>query len=216
MQAEMRELPFDKSLLHSQNRGLGAVTNAALRASRGDLILQIQDDWVYNGPADLIDRALLAIEQVSGLELLRLTCLPETIETTTHHLSTGDKVCLYERTREPSESAKWLYSDTPHIKSRRVTEALGPYIECGPMQWSEYDMRERFWDRKEFRAGCFGIGEVFEHIGADQSYRQSSVVQVLGQKMIASETFGRATRYMLRRYSRARPIAAESRENEGT
>lgn len=206
MQEEMRDLPYDRFVFSRANRGLGANENAGLAACNGSLILQVQDDWTFKGPSDVITRAVSAFQEVESLGLLRLALvesLRELPRSETHVLLNGNTLHLIAPPGpERGEDRRWLYSDTPHMKRRAMVEALGPYLEAVPMQWSEVAMRERFLECDRFAAGWLEVGSVFRHDGATRSHRRQSTVQVAGQRLLTCRVAGRAVRAALGAYSR--------------
>ena len=70
----------------------------------------------------------------------------------------------------PSEPDQFVYTDTPHIKSRAFIEQIGPYLETRYMQRTEMDMRDRFNRQRDFHAGFVEGYSVFDHIGEEQSF----------------------------------------------
>lgn len=179
-QARMRALPFDRIVFAPRNRGLGANTNAGLAAARGDYVLQLQDDWECTGPGDFIEAALDVMQERPELAFVRLTDRERHLRYSLVHTRSGRRVRVYE----PREDAKdFLYTDTPHIKSRAFIEAMGPYLESRYMQRTELDMRDRFNAQSRFQAAFVEGFHVFEHIGADASFNRGLPLARIGMAM---------------------------------
>jgi glycosyltransferase involved in cell wall biosynthesis len=170
MQEEMRRLPFDRFLLSAENRGLGANTNAGLRAARGEFILQLQDDWLCDGPSDFIAEAIEVMTERPEIGMLRLRLPQAELRYTSWTSRRGLAVRVYES--PPARSSDFVYTDTPHIKSRAFVDFIGPYLESRYMQKTELDMRDRFNAQRRFKAAFIEGYHLFEHIGADASFNR--------------------------------------------
>jgi glycosyltransferase involved in cell wall biosynthesis len=169
-QAEMRRLPFDTFLLPAENRGLGANTNAGLRAARGDYILQLQDDWLCEGPAGFIEAAIEVMTERPEIGFVRLRLPQPELSYATWTSRNGFTLRVFDL--PPARHRDLVYTDTPHIKSRAFVEFIGDYRESRYMQRTELDMRDRFNAQTRFRAAYIEGFHLFEHIGADMSFNE--------------------------------------------
>lgn len=170
-QEQMKALPCDKLLLATRNRGLGANTNAGLAAAAAPFILQIQDDWRCVGPGDFLTRALRLLEARPDIGLVRFTSagLPEPDEVVS--FDEGPPALVF---RPVPGSNTFLYSDQPHLKTRRFVDFIGPYSHSRYMQATELDMRDRFNAQERYKVAFLQGYEVFEHIGELVSHRRRS------------------------------------------
>jgi hypothetical protein len=80
-----------------------------------------------------------------------------------------------------------VYSDTPHLKSRALIEALGEYSEGVPMEQCELEYQDRFLQQDRFSAAFFPqyMNRVFVHIGEAESFRTRSRSARLERKLHA-------------------------------
>lgn len=179
----MRRLPFDRFVFADRNRGLGANTNAGLNASRGKYVLQLQDDWLCTGPSDFLSRAVRLCESRPSVGIVRFTrrfgpdfdLLPPCAR-----MEGDPDVLLFPTDRK---SPFFLYSDQPHLKSRRFIEFIGPYKESRNMQTTEIDMRRRFNRQDYFEAAFIEGYHAFEHIGEEVSLNAPRLSARLAAKM---------------------------------
>ena len=170
LQEEMRRLPFDTFLLPAENRGLGANTNAGLRAAKGEFILQLQDDWLCDGPSGFIEAAIEVMTERPEIGFVRFwQPLPE-VRYTSWTSRSGLAVRVYAS--PPASRRDFVYTDTPHIKSRAFVAFIGEYLESRYMQKTELDMRDRFNAQTRFQAAFIEGHHLFEHIGADMSFNE--------------------------------------------
>ena len=170
LQAEMRRLPFDTFLLPAENRGLGANTNAGLRAARGEFILQLQDDWLCDGPPGFIEAAIDVMTERPEIGFVRLRQPQPELHYTSWTSRSGRAVRVFDS--PPARRSDFVYTDTPHIKSRAFVAFMGDYLESRYMQKTELDMRDRFNAQTRFRAAFIEGFHLFEHIGADMSFNE--------------------------------------------
>jgi glycosyltransferase involved in cell wall biosynthesis len=170
LQAEMRQLPFDRFLLPEVNRGLGANTNAGLRAARGDFILHLQDDWLCEGPGGFVEAALDVMAERPEIGLVRLCSRDPELSYSNWTSRGGLSVRIYAS--PPASRSHFVYTDNPHIKSRALVDFMGPYLESRYMQKTELDMRDRFNAQTRFAAAFIEGFHCFEHIGEDMSFNR--------------------------------------------
>lgn len=126
----LRSAGLDATLVISNRAGLGANTNAGLRAAFAltDLVLQLQDDMLLLQPLDLtahVDR-LLAHPQDGFIRLWGVG----------GHRYTATLDGAYWRVDWASDEL-YIPSDRPHLKTRRFVEAAGYYPEGLPTAQTE-------------------------------------------------------------------------------
>jgi glycosyltransferase involved in cell wall biosynthesis len=171
VQAAIRDLSFDRFVLSERNTGLGANTNRGLLAATGDFILQIQDDCLCVGPADLIHAALDLFQTRADVELVRYQPpSPEGALGEISQTSGGRRFQLYSSGMF-SSVGQFAYSDQPHIKRRSFHERFGLYRERVPMTVMEVDFAKRI-DTCESPciATLAGYDQSFTHIGESRSF----------------------------------------------
>lgn len=181
MQAAMRELPFDRFVMSRANTGLGANTNRGLDAARGDVVLQLQDDWLCRGPAGFLEEALAVMARWPDLGFIRLTDRQPALTYAVRRSTEGRAVRVYDF-EQPVEHP-FLYTDTPHLKSKAAIGRLGRYLESRHMARTELDMRDRFNAQRDVRAAFVEGLDVFEHIGDDASFNRPLPLARIGMAM---------------------------------
>jgi hypothetical protein len=178
---QMRELPFDRIVESNRNTGLGANSNRGLLAARGEFILQLQDDWECRGPKGFLEMSIEIMREWPELGFLRLRT-PQPELTFSIRRSSGAKVVRVYDSHQPMADP-FLYTDTPHLKSRWATERLGHYLESRYMARTELDMRDRFNMQSEIRAAFIEGIHAFEHIGGESSFNRPLPLARLGMAM---------------------------------
>jgi len=163
IQDAMRDLPCNKFLLSSRNRGMGSNTNEGIRAATGDYILHLQDDWLCRGPADFVPTAIEALEELPDVGLVRLH-EPARGEFDVHQLPTGRRVHVY-RSRD-----NFAYSDRPHIKRRSFHRMLGYYSEELSIPETELEFCRRFEAQHDYRAAFIEGYSAFVNMGESRSF----------------------------------------------
>jgi GT2 family glycosyltransferase len=172
IQSEMRMLPCDVFLFSKKNRGMGANTNAGLRAARGDFILHLQDDWRCVGPSDFIEASLEVLSERPDVGAIRLRGpLGEGAKFESYSTASGHrKVDIYPTVAKPE---RFVYSDNPHLKRRRFHHDLGYYLEGVPMTVAELDFCARFASQTRWKFAWLQGYSVFEHTGEEQTFNPS-------------------------------------------
>jgi GT2 family glycosyltransferase len=166
----MKELPFDRVVESRRNTGLGANTNRGLGAARGEFVLQLQDDWECCGPGGFIESSIEVAREWPELGFLRLRTPQEELTYSVRHSTGGRVVRVYDAPQPVAD--QFVYTDTPHFKSRSAIERLGPYLESRSMARTEIDMRDRFNRQTAVRAAFIEGSHAFEHIGAGSSFNR--------------------------------------------
>jgi glycosyltransferase involved in cell wall biosynthesis len=182
MRQWMRRLPFDVFLFADRNEGLGRNTNKGLRAARGEFILQLQDDWRCHGPPNFIEAALEVFAERPDVGLVRLRPMQSPGAYDRHLTSTGRTVRVYKQGAYQYTGA-YAYTDNPHIKRRSFHDRLGLYRENVPMTIMESDFCQRVDECSELRVAEIIGYDVFEHIGAAQSFNPSNRRQALRDRL---------------------------------
>lgn len=157
-------------LVVSDRAGLGANTNAGLRAALAlaDLVLQLQDDMLPLSPLDLSPHAAWLLEH-PGDGFIRLWGVGG-------HRYTATLDDRYWRISWQSDEL-YIASDRPHLKHRRFHDAAGFYPEGLPTAATE-----EVWCHQAKDAGQAGAPAVivphafdternFEHLGWHERWR---------------------------------------------
>lgn len=205
MQAEMRALPFDKYIF-GPHGGIGANSNRGLLAASGTYILQIQDDWDFNGPADLITNAVIAMERYPDIGIFRFYGTEDLLVEHSRAIEGTEVNCEVFSWKQDRSRHTFLYSDTPHLKRATLHTVLGGYSEGRTMQATETDFSRRFNESRYFRAAGFASCRgAFVHTGASRSHRRPDIRTRVGG-LLARMPFGAVLRSALRRRARTRPL----------
>jgi glycosyltransferase involved in cell wall biosynthesis len=191
MQDRIRALPADTFVIARKNRGLGANQNAAVAHSRGDFILQVQDDWVFKGPKDFLDRVLEVMKEFPDIAFVRLWHNPGLRRAYETRISrNGLRVRVFlPAPLDSIEESQYLYSDRPHLKRREFHEAVGLYRE--DLKWArmEMDFARRCEEAPHHRfAVVEGYEDLFLHCGTQVSFapaqRRENVRQALAKNPV--------------------------------
>lgn len=181
MVRQMKDLPFDRFVGSDRNTGLGANSNRGLRAARGEFVLQLQDDWDCRGPKGFLEASIDVMQEWSDLGFLRLRTPQPDLTFSIRRARGGQVVRVYDAA-QPFPNP-FLYTDTPHLKSRAAIERLGPYLESAYMARTEIDMRDRFNRQSDVRAAFIEGIDAFEHIGGESSFNRPLPLARLGMAM---------------------------------
>jgi GT2 family glycosyltransferase len=167
----MGSLSVDKLLAHPRF-GLGGNVNAGLRACSGEFILVLQDDWECVGPSDYLLRSVRAMQKWPELGFVRFYGVnPQ--EHASSEVDAELGLWQIQRPSQITEQNRHVYSDTPHLRSARSIDLLGPYSEKLPMEETEREYEERFL-RQSLQVGYFPdmANHVFQHIGHGRSFHE--------------------------------------------
>lgn len=173
MQEIMRELPFDIFLLAERNEGLGMNINKGILQSKGDYILQLQDDWVCQGPKDFLRVSVDIFSEYPDIGMIRhrrpLKQFPAE-----HRVSSANvTVVIFKnglRNRKKDLAGDFPYSDNPHIKRRAFHKDIGLYKKKVPMTIMELDLCRRIDAQNVHKIAWIKEHDVFFHIGDDCSF----------------------------------------------
>jgi glycosyltransferase involved in cell wall biosynthesis len=177
MQKEISELPFHKHVLAKKRRGLGANANEGLRNCAGEFVLFLQDDWECRGPETYLAHAVRTMQQNPAIGLVRFYDADSGVNSS-HEISSTPLSCrMLDVPENISDSNRFLYSDTPHLRSKLFNAQLGPYREDLTMEACETEFAQRFLAQSRFSAVYFPAfnDRVFVHIGQAESFRTNSL-----------------------------------------
>ena len=168
----IERLPFDIRIF-GKNAGLGANCNRGLEAATGDLILQLQDDWLLTGDGDYLRKACRVLDAYDDIGMVLFRDRPELTGSTTRELDG-----LTVRVLEPHLDACGVlvrvgdgaYSDNPHLKRREFHAIVGGYADKVPMTEMELRMSRAIAAQSRYKVATVDGLEVFEHIGAPFSF----------------------------------------------
>jgi len=169
----IRAMPFDRFVLGATNRGLGANLNAGLAACRGDYVLVLQDDWDCVGPATYLQHAVELMRAHAEVGLVKFYGVEHMVVP----FDVGDdcgEPCVYVPSTLPDGTPQaHVYSDTPHLRSRALTEVVGLYREGCRMEECERDYELRFAAQSALTAAIIPryYNQVFVHTGESLSHR---------------------------------------------
>lgn len=199
VQERIRDLPFDTFVLSQRNGGIGRNTNLGLAACAGSYVLQLQDDWLCEGPQDYLKRAVRSLDAIEDVGLLLLKQHPGQLPVREDLASAGDTVRIFDHALERTirfvgENA---YSDWPHLKKRTFIDTAGPYAEHLRMSDTELDYARKVnAQTRYYVAQIMGL-DVFRHIGGDLSHNPGSLRAEISGK-VARFPGGRAILSILR------------------
>lgn len=170
-------LPAGKHVTTPVNRGLGNNCNKGIAACAGKLIFQLQDDWEFLGPADVLKTAMRILDADPEIGVVQLIDavpeLPHELRTladgTTYRAFANDGLSQ----RRPSGARP--YSDQPHVKHRQFIHDIGPYQEGVPMADMELDYQRAVACQTRWRVASLPGVSAFAHLGADQSFNTSTL-----------------------------------------
>ncbi len=152
-------------LLLSEHGGMGASFNTGIRAATGKYILHLQDDWSLMKTSNFAQNAMGILESDPNIAMVRLAMLGNEM---TRFNPNGQKPVEYSVGDKKVAAVDlsqdfYVYSDNPHIKSKRFHEEFGYYKEVGHPEHVEKDMCTRFNAQSRWRITW--LGEYFQHTG---------------------------------------------------
>jgi len=175
-QRAIRSLPFDRYVLAATNCGLGANLNSGLDACRGEFVLVLQDDWECVGPPQYLQHAVELMQADPTIGLVKFYGVEHKTVVGQHR---GERVAPYvcvPSTLADGLPQRHIYSDTPHLRSRALTEVVGRYREGCRMEECEQDYETRFATQRVVQAALFPqyYNRVFVHTGEELSHRTAT------------------------------------------
>lgn len=186
VQREIRTMPFDKVVLAPRNRGTGSNYNAGQRRCSGEYLLFLQDDWECQGPGTYLRDAVEAMQLYPKIGLVRFYGL-ETKINAVYPIDRQRDLWGIQKPERVTGANRHIYSDTPHLKSRSLIDAVGEYNEELPMDQCELEYQDRFLQQDRFCAAFLPryMNRVFMHIGYEESFRTNSRSARLERKLYA-------------------------------
>ncbi|MBB4200277.1 hypothetical protein GGD83_004106 [Rhodoblastus sphagnicola] len=182
VQDEILTMPFDSFCLAKARGGLGRNQNNGLRRATGDYILQLQDDWVCQGPSHYLRDAVEIMSRRPELGMLFFHKNPMPLVVRETIAIDGGVLRIFENI--PGDRRQQAYSDRPHLKSREFVQALGLYLESRKMWECELEFTDRVNGQNRFFIGQSSAHErLFSDIGADHSHNLSSRKVKLAKKI---------------------------------
>lgn len=170
-------LAADTHVTSPVNRGLGHNCNKGIAACAGKLIFQLQDDWEFLGPADVLKTAMRILDADPEIGVVQLI---DAVPDLPHELRTladgiAYRVFANDGLSQRRPSGARPYSDQPHVKHRQFIHDIGPYQEGVPMADMELDYQRAVACQTRWRVASLPGVSAFAHLGADQSFNTSTL-----------------------------------------
>jgi GT2 family glycosyltransferase len=162
-------------LVRSEERtGLGANTNRGLRAARGEVVLQVQDDHRLDaGDSEFLRAGRAALDAFPDIGLVRYE-VPYALPVAERREVDGWRVAIFDdRVRRAGRHTFDLYSDWPHLKRRHLHETVGFYAEGATMGATELEFSFRVRRAGVKVAVVEGFERCFRDLGAERSLQPS-------------------------------------------
>jgi hypothetical protein len=212
-QKAITNLGFDKHAVAPVNSGLGANQNRGLANCTGELIFQIQDDWIFVGqPPDLAD-AIHVLQSDPEVGIVQLTEVWSDLPSERRVTEGGVTYEVFRNDRLPWNRDCGLrpYSDCPHLKSVQFIQEMGPYLEGVRMGVTENDFKRRVANQGRWRVAKLYSRKLFVHIGAEHSLnpggKRNKLVALL-HRIPGGELIERALRNVWRRTDHLAAVVA--------
>lgn len=172
---EMERLPVDKIITSPKTRsGLGANVNRGISAATSDYLLQLQDDWICQGPRDYLVEALSVIREATDIGMLLLN--QHGGHSQIAYSEQGPRFTVRRHRHDPLKVSRnagdYAYSDWPHLKTRDFTRAIGPYLESLKMWDTELDYCRRVNSQADYLVADIEGSQIFVHIGEELSFNR--------------------------------------------
>lgn len=170
-QAAIAGLGFDKRVMATHNAGLGANQNKGLANCQGELIFQIQDDWIFVGQPTDITSAIDILRSDPEIGIVQLTEVWSDLPFERRVTPSGVAYEVFKNDHLPwnRDCGRRPYSDCPHVKSPEFVNDIGPYLEGVRMSVTENDFKRRVANQSRWRVAMISSRELFTHIGAEHS-----------------------------------------------
>ena len=190
VQSAIQRLPFHRFVLSKSNKGTGANTNSGLRACNGEYILSLQDDWACRGPSDYLHNAVALLEARSDIGLVRFYGVDFPAGNLAQVAGTEPPAYRILPGASCERLDRPIYSDTPHLKSRRLIEIVGYYKEGCTMEDSELDYQHRVVRQEQLGVAFFPSynNSIFVHIGEQESFRTTCIRNRLERLLVPCST----------------------------
>ena len=174
---QIAKMGFDRLAFAEKRGGIGANVNNGLAACDHDLILQLQDDWLCQGPPDYLQNAVRSLAEAPDAGMVLLNCLPRPMPV--EREVEGLRVYRNRPAETLASVADGVYSDWPHLKRRAFIDSIGPYAERVKMWVAELDYCQRVNAQTQWKVADWPGVSVFEHIGEELSYNRPWKSQVV-------------------------------------
>jgi hypothetical protein len=144
-------------------------------------VLQVQDDWVFEGSPSRFLNAYDFLLQSHDVGILQLTNVRSDVTLETRSLADSDFI-VFKNDHLPWRRRCEVrpYSDQPHLKRAEFVLDVGPYLEKCPMAVCENDFKMRVANQQRWRVAKTTMQE-WRHIGESASFnaptRHSRIVQ---------------------------------------
>jgi GT2 family glycosyltransferase len=165
-------LHADKVISPEKNLGLSSNHNRALRASKNDAVLSLQDDWQFIGEPSCLEDALQLLEQDSDVGVVNFMSPTTPLAHEARQLDSGRQYQIFYNdgiNRRRDGSAR-PYSDRPHLKRKDFIRDIGPYREDMPMTTAELDFQRRVACQDRWKI-AYMVGDApFVHLGGSRSF----------------------------------------------
>lgn len=171
----LQRLHFDARILWPVNSGLGANCNRGLAESRGDYILQIQDDCEFVGPRTLLATSLEIMQTDPEVGIIQLTNQTPDVPHDVRHLADGTPYLVFvnDGQQHKRDCGARPYSDQPHLKRKQFTRDVGQYAEGVPMTSMEVGYQQRVACQTKWKVAHLPEKRSFSHLGAGRSFNDS-------------------------------------------
>lgn len=174
IQAQIRTLPADVFALLPKNRGLGGNNNNGLRHCSGKYVVMIQDDWICQGPPHYLRDAVGVMEQNPRVGIINFAAALHPPDFNQRLQGSTEPCYVTPKPLANPGKEEFLYSDQPHLRSRKVEEIIGHYLEDHDMERSEHDYSNRWKYQTELLTAIFPgyhYRVFINPVGAEESFR---------------------------------------------
>jgi glycosyltransferase involved in cell wall biosynthesis len=196
IQEEMKKLNFDKYLFAKNNEGMAGNVNKGLNAASGQYVLQLQDDWVCNGPNDYLVLGINALETFPGIGIIRFRLGTDYLHHNKKFNGGLNNICIIDNDQKDKSTkvnhmkSTFLYSDTPHLKRKILHQDIGLYKSYKNIAKTEIEFCLRFNKNQKYKTAYIkSYEEVFQHIGENDSLREQSMLSKIKLKIKSGLNF---------------------------
>ena len=166
---KIKRLDGAKVILSEKNEGLGRNTNKGLENCKGDFILQLQDDWIFDSDPQIFRSVIDFLKKTPEIGVVNF--IKQNIEPS--HTGTIGKfkyrVFKNVYLGEKSLPTVYPYTDNPHIKVKNFHSIVGNYKENVPMTIMETEFCKEVSKQDRYLI-CDLDDDFFMHIGDDLSF----------------------------------------------
>ena len=148
------------NLLLLPNGGMGKSFNIGLKIAQGKYILHLQDDWSLMHDDGFIETSIKILDADPNVAMIRLAMLGNEFTCFGGKIT---KIHLCDIAVSELSDDFYIYSDNPHIKTKRFHEEFGYYLESKICEDVEKDMCRKFNQQNRWK--IIWLNEYFKHIG---------------------------------------------------